>query len=323
MRRWLVLVAVLVASVTPAAAATSVADLENFYKRLESIGLDTKYIRALGGSFKAYFSLFDDGDPPAAWSVVTKKLDLHNEIKEKSSNKVLFDVDINGLNTLIHEFSHAEYSMRLKGGALEPSVTGAAGSPEKGHYDLWRFWKDEQRRSFWYSWSNLAAEELCGYFMGTNYDQLFRVADRIILYNLASNAEIEATYGGDLLKLQDEIVLPPENPTGRPQADAAQLKPAFVFGQQKPFDPQFSNKPIQKWTEPKPLMLEMYKNSLGLKPPATTGDLLEKLNTIRNPWIDQKRLAILNSRLGYKKKPGVTSLPGTDTPRKRVSLPGR
>lgn len=285
------------------------ADPKNFFLKLESVGLSTEYVRALAAKFRISFDFSSEDDPAGLFSLVTGRMKINRSLAEAGSDRIKFDLPHNDFLTLIHEFTHADYYHNLNGGFTEPTVKGAADSPEKAHYDAWWYWKNDIRgAALIVRFSNLRAEEVCGYSMEANVGELFEIVNHLVKYNTQPFwvKDIEKQFG-PLDQLGDELVLPDGSANFPNPAEHKKVAPTYAFGD-RTCRPYFENKPFE-FTDNVEFRRGLYKRGLGLKTPKTTGDLIDRLNRIRNPWIDGIRLQALNERRKAQGQPALTRLP--------------
>lgn len=273
----------------------SAADLSSFYDALRSVGMKTEYLEKLAGLTPTSFTLSED-DNAAVFSVMTGKLKLQKSMAEPGTEKTIYELPWQHQLTLLHELTHAEYVHVLKGGFREPTATGGAGSPERVHYDAWAAWKADVRgQGTFVQYSNLKAEEVCGYMIEANIGEVLEAAANIIKYNSDPYyyKDIAARFGS-LEKLADELVLPDGTPS-YPSVDGhKRLERGYKFGERRP-NAQFENKTIE-YTNYDSFRRDLYARGLGLNAPKTTGDLIDRMNTVRTARMDAVRGKILRDR---------------------------
>jgi hypothetical protein len=289
----------------PAPAISGDADMSLFFQRLEDLGFDTREMRSLSTKLAVKFRA-PGGDAYAEWGYLLKNLYIPNEFKEKTGGKIRYDLASNDIDTVIHEFTHAERS-------LTASKEAAKGTPAREHYEaVEAIWGDLRSRSLLYRFAWLKADEVSGYFMGASISRVVEASEDIVLYNTflegskaPSPAEAERL-GGRL-----------ELPTSSDAKDA--WSRAFVERYRGPFgrssvsetamfkDSSLTSPAPIGWNESQWVKDLMYNNILGLKPPKNIVDLLDRMNRSESAWARGVRAKVLEARRrnGLKAQPAL------------------
>jgi hypothetical protein len=272
---------------------------EPFFQRLESIGLDTTYLRDLtdriGLRFRSSTRIAE-----ASWGFVENRLYMPPGFAEEGTEILRFDLATHELDTLIHEYVHAANDLDGRSGAPVDTVG-------RQHRDCLDFiWADIHQDPA-HNLLGLAryprakANEVTGYFMGQAIGEVFQVVEEVVAYNtqmegarVASSEEAE--------RLGGTLVLPPED---APRGWARRLATAR-FGQVSVYDTASFRAGVLAptlihWDEYQRGWLKerMYENLLGLHPPRDSRELVERLNALQSPWIRGVRRRVQEARAAY------------------------
>ncbi|MBU2572840.1 MAG: hypothetical protein KKH28_02025 [Elusimicrobia bacterium] len=278
------------------------ADLALFFRRLESIGLDTREIRGVTSKIKIYFKA-PNSAAEAEYGFILNRLYIPDTFKEPGSNRVRFNLAANELNTMIHEYTHAARD-------VSASETAPSGTPARIHYNsvkyIWADLYNDPDGSGRYAW--MRADEVSSYFMGAACMKLFWAVDDIIMYNKyfgggdAASVEEAKRLGGKLLL--------PTPETAKLPWEKGFLDRYKTLGQNRVYDSamfkssSITSSKLIHWKEAgrEWLKTDMYKNILGLNPPGDINKLVDRLNTLDNDWIRDVREETAKIRLENAKK---------------------
>ena len=291
-------------SVPPAAAPTSVAmeksragaEMGDFFRKLESIGLDTSEIRKVSGMVSVVFS--DQWFGAAAeYGYIMDKLYIPYSYKAPGGSGVKFALSPDLIDTLVHEYVHA---------ALDVYASGAAqpGTPAREQYDaVSAIQADLRSQALYYRYARMKADEVSAYFIGASIADVFSTADDIVFYNTKLQGA-KAGSEAEAIALGGRLILPSD-----PDNGFAGLGRNKIFGRASVYDiaqfkdNKFSQSGYVRWPERQFIKDSMYKNILGLKPPRDTQELLQRLNAIDNPWIREVRATVAKNRLQSAQQP--------------------
>jgi hypothetical protein len=278
----------------PAPVISGDADMSLFFQRLEDLGFDTKELRSLSTKLDVKFRA-PNGDAFAEWGYILKNLYIPAEFKEKTGSRIRYDLRSDEVDTVIHEFTHAERTLTARKDA-------AKGTPAREHYEaVEAIWGDLRSRSLLYRFAWLKADEVSGYFMGAAISRVVEASEDIVLYNTflagskVSSPEEAERLGGKL-----------ELPTPADAKDA--WSKGFVERYSGPFgrssvsdtamfkDNTLSSPALIGWNESQWVKDHMYNNILGLKPPKNIVDLLDRMNRSESAWARGVRAKVLEAR---------------------------
>ncbi len=273
------------------------ANMSEFFKRLEGIGMKTDEIRAVTSMVEVFFRK-PSADAVAEYGYILNNLYMPKEYKEEGSNSVRFDLPPHLINTLIHEYVHAARDVRA-------SKNAAPGTPAREHYDaVATIRADLRSQAFFYRYSWMKADEVSAYFVGDAIAQVFEKAEDIIFYNTLLQGSKPATEE-EALELGGRFILP------KPQGNNfgfARLAKNKIFGHNTVYDDaQFKGSAVTgfqyiHWTERQFIKDDMYRNILGLNPPKDTKELLKRMNTLDNAWLKEIRAKVAKARLKNARK---------------------
>ncbi|MBI2943034.1 MAG: hypothetical protein HYY25_02430 [Candidatus Wallbacteria bacterium] len=296
----------------PAGLAGS-ADPEPFFKRLESIGLDTTTIRKLSKKLTIVFRDPDD-DKEAEYGYIRKRLYLPTEIREPGTDRIKFDIPSYNLNTLLHEYTHAyDYLMA--------SEKAPAKSNERLFWDGWNSIRadihlnpKEQILGGLARYPGMKASEVCGYFIGDCYMNIFDAVQSIVVRNEAMTDYIRTQE--DVDSLGGTLVLPSKNAEQGWSRNLANL----VFGKANMTTAAMFNGKTVNWDENRDwVKKQLFASALGLNPPKDVDELVERLNKLDNEWIRGIRVRVIAARKKAlaKRQAAAASEPGLDDLRNR------
>ena len=278
------------------------ADMSLFFRRLEYMGLDTRGIRDVTSKIKVYFKA-PNSVAEAEYGFIMNRMYIPDTFKEPGSNRVRFDLAGNEMDTMIHEYTHAARD-------VSASETAPPGTPARIHYNsvkyIWADLYNDPDGSPRYAW--MRADEVSGAFMGKAYMKLVYAIEDIVTYNI-DHGGANAASVKEAERLGGKLLLPaPE--TAKDSWEKAFLDRYKTLGQNRVYDSAMfksSNITSSKFIHWKEagrewLKTDMYKNILGLHPPADIVELCAKLNALNNSWIRGMRAEVAKARLQNAKK---------------------
>jgi hypothetical protein len=273
------------------------ADFSNFYDYLKSFGMKTDYLESLCRNLDVRFDL-DENDHPGKFAPTMGYLQLQKSLLEPhTTDAIARELTDSQRRTLIHELVHAEYHHKLGGGKFtKPDSSWAAGTPQKAHYDAWFIYREDLFGQDGQWLTKLKAEEICGFTVEGNFNEVFEVADILVKYNTdpAYFPDIAAKFG-PVVKLGHELVLPDGSPDYPQPASHKRVVRTFEFGNRK-VPSYFNDKPLP-YTDKAIERKALFADGLGLKPPPTTGDLIDRMNRAKTLWMDLVRSRVYEARL--------------------------
>ena len=279
------------------AVAGDAADPTEFYRRLESIGLSTEYLRRLVGKIELFFEESSDV-AEASYGYLTDNVYIPPTLREEGSARIRFDLEANHISTLIHELTHADNDVMA-------SETAASGTPERIHWNamqtIWADLFNDPKHKFlgMSRYPRMKADEVCGYFMGKSMTTLFWAVGDIVLYNTVLGGS-KVTSADEARRLGSTLILPPAGTTNGWEQRVLRIR----FGESSVYDEaRFQSSGISganliHWDETGRdwLKRDMYRGILGLDPPADMAELLRRLNTIDNAWVRDLRDRVSRAR---------------------------
>lgn len=308
MRRALTLALALAA--TPALLADPQVDLEPLFERLESIGLRTAQARRVLSEIEVHRFEDDPDDPAMAryeWG--DDDLLLPSTYCVPGTHVLRADLEPDEIGTVIHELSHAEYD-------TVASEDAPRGNVDYIHWDcvntIWAqlFTAEDQQTGLpgifgLASYPRMKADEVSSYFIGKSIQQVFRAVSNLVAYNVSIGSKHVASVE-EANELGGTLLLP------RPEDDDAisrMIRGVDRFGRVSVrTDAHFQATGI---TSPKPIGWDeagndwlkdrMYRYILGLFPPATMQELVDRLNALpetgrRGAWIRGVRARVAAAR---------------------------
>jgi len=274
------------------------ADMLPFFHRLESIGLDTREIRAVTGKVEVFFRK-PSSDAEAGYSYISDNLYIPYELREANSKRIRFALETNNINTLLHEYVHA--ARDVSAGADAPR-----GTPGREQYEAESaIQADLRSQALFYRYSGMKANEVSAYFMGAAIAWVFTAANDVVFYNTKFNGSKPSTVA-EAERLGGLLILP--SPGSASSWERMILNSYARFGQDSVYDDAKLNDNVITgfalihWPEREFIKENMYNNILGLKPPKTLVELVERLNTIDNDWIRGVRREVAAARLANARK---------------------
>ncbi len=284
-----VLICCLAVLSAPARAADP--DMEPFFRRLESVGLDTQTIRKLNSLVHVRYR--DPNDTKEAqYSFITRKLYLPTTLKQGDSDAIRYDIDWNSLNTVVHEYAHA-YDF-LMSGSDSPK-----GSDEYLHWEARNaikadiFLNPDEHFFGLARYPGGKSIEVVGYFMGDTIQGVFEAYDQLETYNVRfANKVVLAP--GDAERLGDKIVLPGKDDE---QKYFRQIANRTLGAAKMDRNALFEGKAV-RWPEERAwVKQQIFAHCLGLHPAETMEKLVEKLNSLDNESIRELRKRIVAARI--------------------------
>lgn len=295
--------ALLLPSVSQAATE---ADLSEFFRRVSSLGMSTRFLRKMTTGADAPVEVFyraPNSDREAQYGYILNNVEIPFSHKEENSTRVKFDLETHHLATMFHELTHAAND--------EPAdKDAAAGTPEFEHWQCREFvWAEIFNDPRHHNIVGLAryprfkADEITGYYMGCAIQKVFDAANDIIFINeklvqRTARTPQEARDLGDTLVLQ-RWDLENDHMTRRV------LESVFWKCEMGNDSAYFEGKAIPYDNTGKDwLKQRMFDNLLGLSPPRDTPTLLATLNSprLRNRWIRGVRQRVRAARLAWAEK---------------------
>lgn len=272
------------------------ADLTNFYRRLEDLGLSTTYLRKVEKKIKVYY-WSGNSEQEARYSL-SGKIFIPGSFRVKGSKtRIRYDLDAPAISTMIHEFSHAGYR-RMKG------KKAARGTTARKHHDAVRsIWADlyiDKRHHNLIGlpvYPEAKADEICGYFIGDAIAEVASLADEILFIN-TRKVRLAGSTPEELEALGDTLVIPEGTRDGYVERVRKTEFGKVDAGNEAA---AFEDKDIP-WRERSTTKADMYENVLGLNPPADSQELLKTLNTLDNAWIRGVRAKVLAARKAHAAK---------------------
>jgi hypothetical protein len=266
------------------------ADMAEFMRRLESIGLNTSGIRQVTSKIDVVFSQQWFG-AAAEYGYLLNNLYIEHNYKDPASGGVRFDLTPNLIDTLMHEYVHASRDVYA-------SKNAPAGSPARAQYDsVAAISADLRANDFYYRYAGMKADEVSAYFFGGAIAEVFSTADDIVFYN-TKLAGAKASTMEEALKLGGKLLLPTD-----PNNGPFGLGKNKIFGRISVYetaqfkDNKFTPSSFIHWQERQFIKDDIYRNFMGLNPPRDTAELLQRLNTIDNAWIREVRAKVAKARL--------------------------
>ena len=275
-------------------------DMSEFFRRLESIGLETGELRAVTSKIKVVFG-GQSADAAAEYGYILNRLHIPIDFKESGSSRVRFDLETGNIDTIIHEYVHAERD-------VSASPDAPKGSPAREHYDaVHAIQADLRSQSLFYRYSWMKADEVSAYFMGEAIGTVFDAVNDIVTYNTAFKGAKPATLA-EAERLGGLLIIPSAQSPKLDSWEKLMLKSYAKFGQNNVYDEaQFKGSIVSgftdiHWTERQNIKDDIYNNVLGLKPPRTLQELVDRLNSIDNEWIRGVRTKVAEIRIKNAQK---------------------
>lgn len=279
----------------PTRAATE-AIPTRFLQRLESIGLDTGFLRRMITGRKRPVEVFymePDEDREAQYGYILNNLYIPFTHKEETTRRIRFDLEPHHIDTMMHELNHAAYDVAADEDADR-------GTPEREHWEAVNaIWADLYLQKTLARYPRMKADEISSYFVGSCYNRLFSMVGDLEFVNIRL-PKMTMQAPEDAERLGERFVLPWNRDHGYYRRMAGKR---FDDGPAGNDEAYFEGKPIP-WTERGWVKKKLYRYCLGTNPPMTTEDLLARLNDpeLDNPWIRNRRKALREARAALAEK---------------------
>lgn len=274
----------------PGAAAPS---LEPLFDQLEGLGLHLAYLRGL--TARVAFQFTDDmrtfhlpfqgkdRSIQARYGGLGNQIFLLDELREGETDafptRGLGDHD---MNSVLHELAHASFDLDAEQGGDGLAALALRGA----HAEIVRDLEADPGQKLRLSQK---ADEVCGYLVGEAYGELFRVAEAIVRYN--------STGPGGWSPAGEAFLLPPD-PAGRAalgipeefgliHVDGVASAPHGLFGQRMD---------RIGWRERDEVKRALFRGALGLVPPTTAEELVQRMNAAQGAWIEERRQRVRRAR---------------------------
>jgi hypothetical protein len=267
-------------------------DFTEFYRRLESVGLRTDDVRALTAKLGLHYGFLRGG--AGRYGFILNNLYLPPEnFKEAGSSRIRFDLEPPQISTLIHELCHAAAD-------LTASADAAKGSAAREHHEaMHAIWGDLRSQAFFYRYAGLKSDEVVAYIMGADIGKLFETANLLVIFNSKLDG-LDLSQKPDAMSEQEflsgKFILPKPDakiPAAWLEND---LNGGRRFGGSRVYDiAEFEGKKIH-WEERGFIKDDIYRHVLGLDPPRTVQELVDRLNSIENEWVKGVRREIAAGR---------------------------
>ena len=271
------------------------ADMQAFFRRLESIGLETGELRTVTSKIKVVFG-GQASDAEAEYGYMSNKLHIPVNFKETDSDRIRFNLEPYNISTLLHEYVHAARDVSARPDAPE-------GTPAREHYDaVHAIQADLRSQALFCRYSWMKADEVSAYFMGDAIDIVFNAVDDIVSYNTIFEGAKPATVA-EAEGLGGRLIIPSAQAPNLSGWEKMILKSYAKFGQNSVYDEaQFKDNPLTgfstiHWPERQNIKDDIYNNVLGLKPPQNLQELVDRLNSVDNEWIRDVRKKVAAIRL--------------------------
>jgi len=263
------------------------------YRRLESIGLNTRYVRKLVSHLEVEFAE-PTSTAQAEWRYIVNNLRLPIEVKEETASRIKFDIKCYQMDTIIHELCHASLDMLAQ-------KDSPLNSPERNHYDVVNsIWADlyfDDRHKFLghQRYPRMKADEICAYYVGGAVNNVFAGLSNILRFNI-DLAILYIKTPDDADRLGSTFILPSDemikNNSFMKFMFSAEGYDAHHAGNDTAY---FQGKAIP-WNEREFVKRDMFDKVLDLRLPHNRQELCSNLNAVDNSWIKGKREELLQAR---------------------------
>jgi len=272
-------------------------DMTDFLTLLEDMTLDTTVLRGLLGQISVSFRP-PTNEANAEYGWILNHLYLPDSLRDPKTGGVRYNLNSSEISTVIHELTHAAEDLLASGSA-------PAGSPAYEHHQALAMLASQVRDGAWAAHKpRTKANELASYYMGRAVADVADALDALRIYNarlggggtLVSDEEQARRLGGHILLFD-------QKPVGaRPGGDAPQtwkdmqhrmLGHADVINAAQLGGRDIGVEPAAE------IKGRLFQNALGLKPPLSVRELVDRLNDPqrRSPGIDALRQEALEARL--------------------------
>ncbi len=291
--RWTAFVLVLNTLVSMSQAAQPV-DVSEFLRRAESMGLSTHFMRRTFAKIEV-FAGNPGGGAEASWGYILKNITIDKDMLEEGTNRIRFDLSMSQTATLYHELTHAANSVMADSNLPRIAPAGAHHAViEAIRADI--FVKDEKTAFLGLPrYPRVKADEVSGYFMGLSMMELYQDVHTLITMSKMAPMQVikkpgdAARWGGKFVEPDDSLVY--RNIVNRTYGQTSLKQQTYFEGKQFQWDPERSA-----------LKAEMWDKFLALDTPKTGAELIERLNSLENPWIESVRESIREAREEYEAK---------------------
>lgn len=180
-------------------------DLSLFYQRLEDLGMRTDQLRRVAARIKIYFEGKVIGQTllrtEATYLLPYGSIFLDRGMMDGEAHRIRYDATPKDLNSVLHEFSHAELH-KLVPREGEPVLRTPEGEHRIAHEEIQADLEAEGQPR-----TEVRADEVKGEYMGSVVQNIFEAAEQVIRCNL------EGPCRG--LASGDRLAMVPETPVNR------------------------------------------------------------------------------------------------------------